>query len=89
MEPLQEAGDPETRQDEPLTQWLPSPRHQKAEGRWMIANHLRPVGGAWHVVAVPQPHEIDTVYYHLFYKRRVGYERIHDLDSWQITCERG
>lgn len=40
---------------------------------------VQPVGGGWHVVVVPQPGEIDTVLYHLYYKRGSRYQSIEDL----------
>ena len=43
--------------------------------------NVRPVGSKWHVVMTQQPREIDTVYYHLYYKHGLRYQSIADLVS--------
>ena len=41
--------------------------------------HIRPVGGKWYVVVTPQPREIDTVLYQVYYRRGPHYQIIEDL----------
>ena len=41
--------------------------------------NARPIGGNWHVVVRPQPGEIDTLFYNLYYKRGPRYQRVADL----------
>jgi hypothetical protein len=41
--------------------------------------NARPIGGNWHVVTKPQPGEIDTIFYSLYYKRGPRYQPVQDL----------
>lgn len=40
---------------------------------------VRPAGGDFHMVTVPKPGEIDTVYYELYYKKGLRYESIESM----------
>lgn len=41
--------------------------------------NVRPIGGNFHVVTVPQPGEIDTVFYSLYYKLGPRYQPVQEL----------
>ena len=40
---------------------------------------VRPAGGNFHIVTVPKPGEIDTLYYELYYKKGSRYETIESM----------
>ena len=46
---------------------------------WKRPENVRPVGGNWYVTPVPQPGEIDTIYYSVYYKHGAHFQRIADL----------
>lgn len=48
---------------------------------WKRPENVRPVGGNWYVRPVPQPREIDTVYYSVFYRHGAHFEPVEDLAS--------
>ncbi|MES2178602.1 MAG: hypothetical protein V4550_12155 [Gemmatimonadota bacterium] len=41
--------------------------------------HVKHVGGPWYVVAVPQPREIDTIYFSVYYKRPLHFTLTESL----------
>jgi hypothetical protein len=41
-----------------------------------VPRGIRAIGGNWRVVAFPQPGEIDTIFFDLYYKRGAHYQRI-------------
>jgi hypothetical protein len=40
---------------------------------------VQQAGSNWYVTVVHEPAEIDTVYYHLYYKSGAHYQTVHDL----------
>ena len=44
-----------------------------------IPQSLQAVGGNWHVVVTHEPEEIDTVRYHVYFRRGAHYQSIEDL----------